>query len=207
MFDGYHSLNAMFESVYSLHLNVGYTHSFSDNDLNSTLEKLVDDGLVWHKIQADSMLGRDFYTLSEKGGSMWECERSPDWNSYVLTLQKQLGVFANGSQMIYCVDESIGRRCAGAMFASGLVSPIGSLATRKVFKKRLIPWKTFDCLYAIRFATKDSIHHSSRCVDWKTYDSSKCWWRDLIEFKHAPICPAYKVAHIRARNELNSGDE
>ena len=133
--------------------------------------------------------------------------RSAQFLDAELALQRQLGVFAIGSQMIYCVDESIGRRCAGAMFASGLVSPIGKLSVRRTFNKRLVPWKTFDCLFAIRFATKDSIDDSSNEVDWNTYNSSKCWWRDLVELNHAPTCPTYKVAHVRARDELNSLDE
>lgn len=197
LFDGYHSDSALSAGVYSDYLNVAYTHAYSDAELPDVLDCLEARQWIWKKVIDFKGNTRTLFTLSDMGRELWELERNPDWRSYVVTSQRELGPRALGSQMIFCMDETIGRRCGGALFASGLVTPLSGMLVRKLGSRRLIPSKSFDGVFAIRFRTKDRLQTIPRNVDWKVYSDSRCWWRGIKEMRHFPTCPDIQTKHAK----------
>jgi hypothetical protein len=179
MFDCNASATQMSSSVYAEHMNCDYNHSLDDTSLRQTIDSLVSRNLISAIGNSASSNDRR-YVLTEYGGELWELERRPDWQRYVTTTRK-LGNSRSGSIVAICADELIGRKCLGAMFASGLITPTSMICCRELPAKRLIPWKTFPALLALRCRTSDNVHHWPKPIDWDVYESSRCWWRTIRE--------------------------
>ena len=180
LFDCNAGVSQMSSSVYAIHMNCAYNHSLDDSDLSSTIDSLLSRSLI-HLCGNSASSTEPVYSLTESGGELWELERRPDWTRYVRTSQKELGSFPAGSIVVFCADESVGRQCLGAMFASGLITPAGSIRTRPLCNKRLVSWKTLSTAFALRCQTSDNIHNSPKTVEWDVYESSRCWWRSIGE--------------------------
>ena len=182
MFDCNASASQMSSSAYAAHMNCDYNHSLDDAALHETIASLLSRKLI-RSIgnTANSMEWR--YALSDSGGKLWELERQPDWQRYITTTQKELGNFPAGSIVALCADEQIGRQCLGSMYASGIITPAGAIQTRQMYGKRLVPWKIFPSVFAVRCRTSDSINHAPQPVEWEVYESSRCWWRTIAELQ------------------------
>ncbi|MEO1527243.1 MAG: hypothetical protein AAFX06_17525 [Planctomycetota bacterium] len=176
-------------AVYELHMNCGYNHSLDDDQLLETLSSLRSRNVL-RLIGNTSTTETPVYSLTESGGGLWEQERRPDWRAFVTTLQRELGVFASGSIIAYCVDEQVGRRCLGAMFSSGMITPAGPIRTRRFENRRGLPWKMFPKLVALRCKTLDDIRHGPKPVEWDVFESSRCWWRSVDELLTLDKAPA-----------------
>ena len=50
---------------------------------------------------------------------------------------------------------------------------------------QLIPWRTFPAVHALAFRHSPS-DHGLNSVDWKSYESSRTWWRCLAELNSLP---------------------
>ncbi len=137
------------------------------------------------------------FSLSSDGGALWEQERLPNWDRYITTSQRELGLFPTGSQRICGANESICRQFAGALFGAGSVTPIGPIRTRTAYNVRLVPWRDFERVCLLRFPTKDSVHDSLRYTDWNVYNSSRGGWRSLSEIQHYPQEPDNKTMHSK----------
>ncbi len=180
MFDGNASASQLCSTVYSLHLNCDYSHSLDDTALLETLNSLLSRRLIVLS-GAPPNSDETRYALSDEGGRLWDLERKPNWERYVSTAQKQLGMFPNGSITVFCLDQHLGRKCLGAMFAAGMVTPCGPIRTRSMFDKRLLPWKNFSHVYVLRCRTLDDVRSSPRPIEWDIYESSRLWWRSIGE--------------------------
>lgn len=180
MFDFNASETQLSSSVYAQHMNCGYNHSLDDVALGHTIDSLLDRNLI-HLI-GNSVDSTDIiYSLTESGGKLWEIERQPDWQRFITTSQTMIGSNSTGSIVALCVDEQIGRQCLGAMFASGLITPTGSIRGRELSNKRLVPWKSFPSVIALRCRTSDNVNHLPKPVEWNVYNASRCWWRSIDE--------------------------
>ena len=182
MFDCNASASQMSSSVYSEHMNCGYSHSLDNAELHRTIDSLLSRNLI-RPVSNTIIMTELRYVLTESGGKFWELERQPDWQSYIATSQKELGNFLTGSIVALCTDERIGRQCLGSMFASGLITPAGSIRTRQLLNKRLVPWKTHPSVFMLRCQTSDDINHWPKTVEWDVYESSRCWWRTFAELQ------------------------
>ncbi len=180
MFDGNASVSQLSSTVYSQHLNCAYTHALNDAELRETLNSLLLRNLIV-PIGDTVKETETRYALTESGGRMWELERKPDWRRYVTALQKELGMFSTGSITIFCLDHYTGRKCLGAMFAAGMITPGGPIRTRSMFDKRLLPWKNFSYVHALRCRTLDDVRNSPRTIEWGVYETSRSWWRSIGE--------------------------
>jgi hypothetical protein len=172
---------------YSFHMNCLYSHSLDDSDLELTLASLVSRGFlrchvgkVWRVETRDYVDGK-IYSMTESGGHLWELERLPDWDRYLATRQWMLGTSNRGMMRIVCPNEEVGRLCMGAMFAAGLIAPIGRIRVRNIWNARLLPWKTFGKVKSIRCKTSDNIHDAMFPILWDVYNAKRCWWRDIAE--------------------------
>lgn len=185
LFDCYASMTQMSSLVYAEHMNCDYNHALNDADLFDTINSLLARNLI-HLIGNSGNSKAPIYSLTASGGKLWELERRPNWNRYVSTSQKLLGSFLVGSIVATCVTELVGRQCLGSMFASGLITPIRSIRTRQLSEKRLVPWKTFPSIYAVRCRTSDDGRDLLSSVESEVYDSSRCWWRSIDELLTLP---------------------
>jgi hypothetical protein len=142
LFDSNATAAQMSSTNYPCHMNCGYNHSLSDADLSCTIDSLLSRNLI-RLIGNSSDSTAPIYSLTESGGERWEVERRPDWNRYVTTLQSGPGTHLMGSIVALCVEEAAGRKCLGAMFAAGRITPNGLIRCRWTCDKRILPWKTF----------------------------------------------------------------
>ena len=180
LFDCNASLAQLSGSAYAIHMNCEYNHLLGDDELSDVIDSLLSRNLIrLVGNSANSLV--PIYSLTESGGELWELERRPLWNRYVATSQNELGAFSAGSIVALCVDESVGRKCLGAMFASGLIAPTGAIRSRILYDRRILPWKSFPSVYALRCRTSDSVPHGPKPVEWDVYHSSRCWWRSIDE--------------------------
>jgi len=180
LFDRNARTDQLSASAYAIHMNCDYSHSLNDDELSAAICSLLSRNLV-RFVGNSANSHAPTYSLTEAGGALWELERKPNWKQYVTTSQKQLGTFSTGSIVAFCVDEIVGRKCLGAMFASGLITPAGAIRSRSLCDKRLVPWKLFPSVYALRCQTTDSVHDAPKSVEWDAYHSSRCWWRSIGE--------------------------
>ena len=182
MFDSNASASQMASTVYAEHMNCGYSHSLDDDGLRATIDSLLSRNLI-QAIGSSVNTTEPRFSLTESGGEIWELERQPDWQRYVTTSQRELGNFPTGSIVAFCADQHIGRRCLGAMFASGLITPAGPIRTREIYNKRLLPWKSFSSGYALQCRTSDNVNQWPKPIEWDVYESSRCWWQTVSELQ------------------------
>jgi hypothetical protein len=76
-------IDVLQEEVFSSHLNVPYSHGFSNLELAATLNKLVANGQLFIQQQANYSGKTSYYGLTEKGGDIWADERKPVWDLYI----------------------------------------------------------------------------------------------------------------------------
>jgi hypothetical protein len=172
---------------YSFHMNCLYSHSLNDADLELALTSLVARGFlncrvgkIWRMETRDYVNG-NIYSMTESGGHLWELERLPDWDRYLSEWQWLLGSGDRGMIRIVCPTEEVGRLCLGAMFAAGLIAPIGRVRVRNIWDAKLLPWKTFGRVKSIRCKTSDSLNDAMFPAHWDVYNAGRCWWRDIGE--------------------------
>ena len=197
IFDCFQDATNLTSFAYPYQLNLPYTHSLDDKALAEFLASASASGLVWRKTAIHSGKSYEYFSLSTEGGALWEQERLPNWERYVTTSQRELGLFPTGSQRICGANESICRQFAGALFGAGLVTPGGPIRTRTVCHVRLVPWRDFGRVCLLRFPTKDSVHDPLRYTDWDVYNSSRGGWRSLLEIQHYPKIPDNKTMHTK----------
>jgi hypothetical protein len=201
IFDCFQDATNLTSFAYPYQLNLPYTHSLNDNELASFLAAALAAGLVWRKTNIHSGKQFEYFSLSSEGGALWEQERLPNWDRYITTSQRELGLFPTGSQRICGVNESVCRQFAGALFGAGLVTPTGPIRTRNAYNVRLVPWRNFERVCFLRFPTKDSVHDSLRYTDWNAYNSSRGGWRSLPEIQHYPQTPDNETMHTKPSND------
>ena len=187
LFDKSAHFDQLRSDVYPFHMNCSYSHCLNNADLELTLASLEARGLlncrvgkIWRIDIRDYVDGK-IYALTESGGHLWELERLPDWDRYLTTSQWMLGTNNRGMIRIVCPNEEIGRLCMGAMFAAGLIAPIGRIRVRNIWDAMLLPWKTFGKVKSIRCKTSANVNDAMFPSLWNVYNARRCWWRDIAE--------------------------
>lgn len=132
-------------------------------------------------VEKRDFVNGEIYTLTEVGGHLWELERCPDWDRYVISSQRLLGNSQRGMIRIVCPSEVIGRLCLGAMFASDMITPVGRIKVRNIWNARLLPWKLFRRAAILRCQTKDHANDTKATMRWEVYEAKRCWWRTIAE--------------------------
>lgn len=163
-------LHFLYSSVYSLHNNVAYSHSMSDDQTDETVQKLLDRKLI--RRHEDSS---DAFTLTELGGSLWETERSPNWRTHI----SDNGSYNQKRFSLVALDETIGRLYVAGMFAAGLIVPTSQIKCRTIHDYWLTPWKRVPTAKLIRVSIRG--HEPFQYTNWNVYEKSRVWWRDINE--------------------------
>ena len=187
LFDKSAHFDQMRTEVYSLHMNCSYSHGLNDADLEMKLASLAARrlisckvGKIW-RVDIREYVEGEIYTMTDSGGHLWELERLPDWDRYITSCQWMLGTGNRGMIRILCPTEETGRLCMGAMFAAGLIAPIGRIRVRNIWDAMLLPWKTFARVTSIRCKTNDNVNDAMFPSHWDVYNARRCWWRDIAE--------------------------
>ncbi|MFN9913353.1 MAG: hypothetical protein ACK53L_12255, partial [Pirellulaceae bacterium] len=89
IFDCFQDATSLTSFAYPYQLNLPYTHTLDDRALTEFLATALDSGLVWRKTDIHSGKPYEYYSLSAKGGALWEQERLPDWQRYITTSRRE----------------------------------------------------------------------------------------------------------------------
>ncbi|MBX3449073.1 MAG: hypothetical protein KF777_05895 [Planctomycetaceae bacterium] len=167
------------ELCYSFHMNCSYDHGLSDEELRSTISRLLARGMI-----SETYFPREGYSgyyLTREGGRIWETERAPNWDRYC---SEGVRFTDHGQEalQIYCKDEQLGRHFANV--ASSCRQYMIDIDQLDLFATDLksfhhIYWRDFDkicCLEAPILA--DSFNMDT---DWDYYEARRTWWRTLVE--------------------------
>jgi hypothetical protein len=160
----------LYSDVYSIHMNVAYEHSMSNEEVEDTLQRLLERKLIANRVDSP-----DSFTLTPAGGALWESERQPDWQTYVADHA------THNEKRFACVvlDENIGRLFVAGMFAAGLIVPTNQIKCRTIYKHWLTPWKRVPTAELVRVQTRGQ--EPFQFTNWDVYQSGRDWWRDISE--------------------------
>jgi len=73
----------MIQGDYRFHMNVGYDHGLADDEVEQVLESLGKSGLLRRVEHEDG----NAWFATEMGGRIWESERQPIWDKFVVDWQ------------------------------------------------------------------------------------------------------------------------
>ncbi|MDM4019607.1 hypothetical protein, partial [Roseiconus lacunae] len=90
------------DDVYPLHMNVGYSHGLTRQQLVATLTAMVERDLA--TVDGSLTDSNSSVTLTETGGSQWEMERNPLWDCFI----SQRGNVADNRMTVVAPDERLG---------------------------------------------------------------------------------------------------
>lgn len=160
----------LYSDVYSIHMNVAYTHSMSNNEMDHTIQSLLERKLIVNRIESP-----DSFTLTPLGGSLWESERQPNWETYI----SDQG--SHNEKRFTCValNDTIGRLFIAGMFASGLIVPTSQIKCRAIYNYWLTPWKRMESAKLIRAEIRGQ--EPIEFTDWDPYELGRVWWRSVSE--------------------------
>ncbi|MCD0459983.1 hypothetical protein [Roseiconus lacunae] len=162
------------DDVYPLHMNVGYSHGLTRQQLVATLTAMVERDLA--TVDGNLTDSNSSVTLTETGGSQWEMERNPLWDCFI----SQRGNIADNRMTVVAPDERLGRHYIGARIAADIEIQSGPIRVRRSVNLRLLPWRLFDGLTVLRFACYPT---SLRYAHWDIYNERRIWWSTLAELK------------------------
>ena len=133
-----HSLDS---ESYSLHMNVAYTHGLNSAQIDDVLKNLLERELITCR-----KTSHQIYTLTPRGGALWESERQPVWERYI----SEPGSHNDKRLSVVTLNEALGRCYIGAMFSAGLIVPTTRIKCRPLKQCRFAPWKPVAGPYLLR---------------------------------------------------------
>tara|TARA_A100001391_G_scaffold172053_1_gene133535 strand:+ start:1156 stop:1584 length:429 start_codon:yes stop_codon:yes gene_type:complete len=113
-------------------------------------------------------------TLTATGGSQWELERNPKWDSFI----SQRDNFADNRLTVVAPSERLGRYYIGARIAADIEIQAGPIAVRRNVNLNLLPWRHFKDLTVLRFACYPTGFGNPQ---WDMYYEHRSWWTTLAE--------------------------
>ena len=179
---------------YSIHMNIPWTHDMSDEVIKSTLNGLVELGLLLKtkrstmpQVQSQNQIeGREYsYSITESGGEEWSNERMPKWNSYCC----DFSFYDENDHEILeftCIDKIIGYTFAKTCHACKLYQfDLEHLKLVNVPSDSLIYWKKFKYIHSWRVPvdTKNKETIWPKDVDWELYEKNRIWWTTLKDLQ------------------------
>ena len=89
----------MVNYLYSIHMNVEYSHDFNDRKLLRVLNTL--------KYEQYITFNNNYYQITKKGGDIWTIERTPIWNRYCIdsSYEERADIIID----FLCIDHHFGR--------------------------------------------------------------------------------------------------
>jgi hypothetical protein len=172
LFDTWVPFGALVRDAYIVHMNVRYSHRLEDNALRETLERLIASKLVTTWTIKRPQHRSINYSLTAKGGRLWEKERQPDWNRFCTSthLESELVVTSPSLQ----TAETFVR----AWHECGLdTCDLSQMHHEHRSSEKLVPWKSFTDIYEVHVPyVRDELGG-----DWACYEGKRQWWRSITE--------------------------
>lgn len=172
---------------YPLHMNCIYSHKVSDDHLDEKMERLILSGLV-DKIVDDTIdvdqniRNQEYiYSITKKGGRLWETEREPIWDRYCSDSSYQDDLDKNIQYFdLDCLKKDIGYQFSKCALDCGLYQYDPNELKLADSNSCLIPWREFTKTYTWRALLIESEIFN---VDWDYYERHRTWWRNLKELQ------------------------
>lgn len=155
---------------YSIHMNVAYSHGLTGKQIDRTIEQMFERNLITCRESCP-----DAFTLTPKGGAIWEAERQPDWSRYIA----EHGSHNDRRLSLVTVSEDVGRHYIGGLFAAGLIVPTDRIKCRTIGNHWLTTWKRVSVAKLLRVQIRGD--EPTLFIDWPVYESCRNWWRNITE--------------------------
>jgi hypothetical protein len=190
MFDSWVPFRALRRKLYSLSLNVAYSHSLDDHQLAATLKELQSNSFVRMRESEDVREGAiiPFYTLTEIGGQLWEAERQPIWDAYCTEWGEEDGVVSVWALVLATAEAFLETAEQCLLYDCDLNQRTAIVHQPAEYNPgvSLIPWKVFPQAYELRAPLRTEKHWP----DWLLYEQQRTWWHnvtDLVTLRRSGI--------------------
>lgn len=161
-------------------LNLPYTHDLDPSELEATVLRLADTGLLrLRKASRRPDLG-DWVTLTPEGGRLWELERTPNWARFCQVSSRPEEPSGRWWLTIRASLASVAEAFLETARACGLYSPVMSRLSRRGVRARVVPWKRPESLIDLRVPLQPE-DGSTVVTDWALYEARRSWWRCIPE--------------------------
>ncbi len=189
LFDSEIPINALKAGEdFSLRFNYP-SHDLNVDELIDTIDKLVSIGLIRLNLSVTPKNKQiiTFVGLTEKGGNLWEQERSPIWGKYVIdSCSDERGYW---ELSVYSTTLEIAKEFIEVSHECHLheLMDKNKIEIQQIEGKDadyLSPWKVFNKLYRIKaqLSEKDGTEHSIE-TNWGLYKKKMKWWGDVKELQ------------------------
>ena len=165
------------------------SHNLDIDELVDTINSFVSREFVHLELTAIKRTKRiiTFVGLTEKGGKLWEEERGPDWEKYVIdSSSDENGVWelTISSPSLETAKDFIitSHECKLYELKDPNNFSIQEMNGRE--SNRIVPWKAFNRYFQIKtkLSEKISVKEKSR-IKWDIYNRRMRWWRNVEELK------------------------
>lgn len=180
---------------YPVHMNCSYSHNIPDDQIENKMEELISKGWVDKKVGDVFDIGFDtqkaeyvfsksqgyIYSIAQKGGVLWEIERTPMWEKYCSDFSYPDEINENLYYFeLDCLTKDIGLQFAQSTVDCGLYKYEFDKLKPTAPDPDFVNWKKFENVFAWKAPLIDS---NSTDVDWDYYETIRTWWRDLDELQ------------------------
>ncbi len=165
----------------------GQETSIDSGKLVKLLNNLNEKGLVQLQLIALNKRILSTVGLTAKGGNIWENERKPLWESFVMDLILE----HNDSFELNILSPSF-EAANNFIQVSNKCGLYGSFVIDNLFFEEIIPdesfipWKKFEKIYKVVINLEDYCSTSTiseDSIDWKYYNKNLNWWRTNSELQ------------------------
>ncbi|MCP4353788.1 MAG: hypothetical protein GY795_50725 [Desulfobacterales bacterium] len=164
------------------------SHRLEIVQLTDTLNKFINEGFMKTNIIAYEKLKKlcVYIELTEKGGKIWEKERTPNWENYIIDYQIRNEIKNKEELYIYSLSLIVAEKFLNTAHKSKLYKMKNpenkSISKIDGTKLGYIPWKKFSELYEIKTELSERVYINGHPgIDWDIYWHEIEWWRDVSE--------------------------
>ncbi len=164
------------------------SHSLKIGQLADVLNRSIKEGFMKTNIIAYEKLKKlsVYIELTEKGGEIWENERTPDWEFYIIDYRDRDETNNCEELFLYSSSLEIAEKFLDTAHKCKLYEMKDpenksiSIIDGKNLKH--IPWKFFPQLYEIKTELSEREYiNGNPGIDWDRYRRECEWWRDVTE--------------------------
>ena len=148
------------------------SHGLDDLTLIQTLERFEALGLLSSEPYYDVSGEPDrLVHLTAVGGALWESERQPNWNRYLIDTHSAHRVSIYGHSADICSD------FFEAACKAGLINYTGGRILRAVAPRKLIYWRPLQPVHVVCAPIAEVDKQQYPWPSWTCLDAHRSWWR------------------------------
>jgi hypothetical protein len=203
VFDVWAAERFLRRDVYHAHRNVRFTHGLDDEALSRTLRSLVGRGLFACETHDDEA---PRYSLTPRGGDLWEAERKPDWTRYCRARLTGIASGAHRARVFSPDRTTLDRFISVATETRYYTNMPARWRHAQLANCALLPWKTYPTVHVALFKLPEQRFEN---VDWKRFTKERASWScvsGLTSPAAVPTALASSAACDGDRGGCPSGD-